>query len=80
MKICLSCGCLIIMSHRNDADCLKALSIEISRLQIRLQELEAAQQGMQAIRALEQRPTTGVEEIGPPSSKNTHSVSYDKLI
>jgi len=48
MKICLSCGCPTVMSHRSNADCLNALSIEIPRLKRRLHELEAAKQLVQA--------------------------------
>jgi len=48
MKICLSCGCEIVKMHRTDANCLKALSIEIPRLQRRLQDLEAAQHRLAA--------------------------------
>jgi len=43
MKICLDCSCHIVKMHRNDVDCLKALSREIPLLQKRLQELEAVQ-------------------------------------
>lgn len=48
MKICLACGCEIVKMHRTDADCLKALSVQIPRLQKRLQELVAAQHRLAA--------------------------------